>query len=123
MQVFDDTLTLKQIHALNRIMDDPEDFQVCASAKEKEQIAKGKKSENVATAKMLAYKMLHMKRGNMSAMNSLSFVKAVQQISGIVPGNPKLFPRAKVLAYSYKSARSTSTKVQILTPEELQDAS
>jgi hypothetical protein len=93
------TLTLKQVHALNRIMDDPEDFQVCASAKEKEQVAKGKKSENVATAKMLAYKMLHMKRGNMSAMNSLSFVKAVQQISGIVPGNPKLLSSANVLAY------------------------
>jgi hypothetical protein len=47
---------------------------------------RGNKGELCMTSKMLAYKMLTRKRGNMSSNNSLSFVSLVQKKAGVVPG-------------------------------------
>lgn len=81
-----DKLSLKAGKALKAMMFDTEEFTFEAKGKKK---ARG---EEVWTSKMLAYKLLNRKRGNMSSNNSLEFVTLVQkggqgcEASGIVPG-------------------------------------
>ena len=72
----EDKLTLKASKALKAMMFDTEEFI----------LESGKKRDHVMTSKMLAYKTMHRKRGNMSANNTLSFVSMVQRSAGVVPG-------------------------------------
>jgi hypothetical protein len=72
----DDKLSLKMNNALKQMIRDKEEFH----------FERGKKGEEIMTSKMLAYKTLNRKRGNMSAQNSLGFVSMVQQNAGVVPG-------------------------------------
>jgi hypothetical protein len=79
-----DKLSLKASKALKAMMLDTEEFNF--------QVRSKKKSDLVMTSKMLAYKLLNRKRGNMSSNNSLEYVQLVQkggpgcQASGVVPG-------------------------------------
>ncbi len=79
-----DKLSLKASKALKAMMFDTEEFNF--------QVRSKKKSDLVMTSKMLAYKLLNRKRGNMSSNNSLEYVQLVQkggpgcEASGVVPG-------------------------------------
>jgi hypothetical protein len=79
-----DKLSLKASKALKAMMLDTEEFNF--------QVRSKKKSDLVMTSKMLAYKLLNRKRGNMSSNNSLEYVQLVQkggpgcEASGVVPG-------------------------------------
>ena len=64
-----DKLSLKASKALKAMMLDTEEFNF--------QVRSKKKSDLVMTSKMLAYKLLNRKRGNMSSNNSLEYVQLV----------------------------------------------
>ena len=109
-----DKLSLKASKALKAMMFDTEEFNFQVRSKKKRptniqkrptniqkrptntqfnfQVRSKKKSDLVMTSKMLAYKLLNRKRGNMSSNNSLEYVQLVQkggpgcQASGVVPG-------------------------------------